>query len=75
MKMSEPRVIDDNGNIVIGPISLGSNSNEGIVVQGHKYHYNLQTKGLNANIYILQVFYNSVVPNEPAVWMIHIKAK
>ena len=69
------QVIDDNGNIVIGPISLGSNSNEGIVVQGHKYHYNLQTKGLNANIYILQVFYNSVVPNEPAVWMIHIKAK
>lgn len=69
------QVTDDNGNIVIGPISLGSNPNEGIVVQGHKYHYNLQTKGLNANIYILQVFYNSVVPNEPTVWMIQIKAK
>lgn len=69
------QVIDNDRNIVIGPVGLGSNPNDGIVVQGDKYHYNLRTKGLSTGFYTLQVFYNSIAPNEPAVWVIQIKAK
>ncbi|MBI5840759.1 MAG: amidase domain-containing protein [Chloroflexi bacterium] len=67
------QVVDNDGNIVIGPIGLGSNPTDGIVVQGKKYHYNLRTNGLSAGVYTLQVFYNSATPNEPAVWTIQIK--
>lgn len=69
------QVVDSAGNIVVGPVGLDSNPTNGLVVQGEKYHYNLQTDGLSEGIYILQVFYNSGVPNEPATWTIQIKAK
>lgn len=69
------QVVDNAGNIVVDPVVLGSNPTNGILVQGMKYHYNLQTKGLKVGIYTLQVFYNSVVPNEPTTWTIQIKGK
>ena len=69
------QVVDNAGNIVVDPVDLGSNPTNGIVIQGMKYHYNLQTKGLKAGIYILQVLYNSAAPNEPATWTIQIKGK
>jgi len=69
------QLLDSAGKVIIGPVGLGSNPNDNIVVQGDKYHYNMRTKGLNAGLYTLQVFYNSVVPNEPTTRTIQIKAK
>jgi hypothetical protein len=69
------QLLDNAGNIVVGPVGLGSNPANGIVIQGKKYHYNLQTKDLSAGIYTLQVFYNAVASNEPAIWTIQLKAK
>ncbi|PWH12052.1 MAG: hypothetical protein DDG60_15140, partial [Anaerolineae bacterium] len=69
------QLLDDAGKLIIGPIGLGNTPVEGIVVQGKKYHYDLQTTDLKPGLYTLQVVYNAVVPGEPAVWTIQIKAK
>lgn len=69
------QLLDGAGNIVIGPIGLGNTPVKGIVVQGKKYHYDLQTTDLTPGLYTLQVFYNTAVPGEPAVWAIQIKVK
>ncbi len=69
------QLVDSAGNIVIGPVGLGTNPANGIVIQGGKYHYNLRTKNLPAGGYTLQVFYNANVQSEPASWIIQVKAK
>jgi len=68
-------IVDSNGNVVIGPVTVGSNPANGIVIQNQKYHYNLETKGLKEGSYTLKVYYNSVNPNEPFTWAIKIKGK
>lgn len=53
------QVLDANGKIVVGSISVSNNPNNGIKVQGDQYHYNLNTKYLSAGSYILQITYSS----------------
>ena len=65
---------DADGNVVVGPIGLGNNPATGIVIQGGKYHYNLQTKGLSAGLYTLRVYYNAVNPGQPYIWTINLAA-
>ena len=65
---------DADGNVVVGPIGLGNNPATGIVIQGGKYHYNLQTKGLPAGLYTLRVYYNAVNPGQPYTWTINLAA-
>jgi len=65
---------DADGNVVVGPIGLGDNPATGIVIQGGKYHYNLQTKGLSAGLYTLRVYYNAVNPGQPYIWTINLAA-
>ena len=67
-------LLDADGNVVVGPVGLSNNPATGIVIQGGKYHYNLQTKGLSAGLYTLRVYYNSVNPGQPYTWMIHLAA-
>jgi hypothetical protein len=69
------QLVDSVGNIVIGPVGLGTNPTNGIVIQGSKYHYNLRTKDLPAGEYTLQVFYNAAAQTEPAIWTIRVKVK
>lgn len=52
------QALDSNGNVVIGPIYVSDNPNNGIKIQGSQYHYNLKTKDLPAGSYALQVIYN-----------------
>lgn len=53
------QVSDSIGNVVIGPIQIGDNPNNGIKIQEDQYHYNLKTKDLPAGSYNVQVTYNS----------------
>jgi hypothetical protein len=69
------QLVDSAGNIVIGPVGLGTNPVNGIVIQGGKYHYNLRTKDLPAGEYTLQVFYNAAAQAESAIWMIQVRSK
>jgi len=69
------QLLDDGGNVVLGPIGLGNNPDQGIAVQGQKYHYNLKTKGLDAGTYELQILYNSAAPGTPASRTILIKKR
>jgi len=41
------RLMDADGEVVVGPVCLADNPARGIVVRGHKYHYNLRTSGLS----------------------------
>ncbi|MBI5840647.1 MAG: M23 family metallopeptidase, partial [Chloroflexi bacterium] len=54
------QILDSNGNVVVGPIQVSSNPNNGIKIQGNQYHYNFKTKDLLAGSYTLQVTYNSL---------------
>jgi hypothetical protein len=67
------KVLDSNGNTVIGPIQAGDNPNSAIKIQGNQYHHNLKTKNLPNGFYTLQIFYNSIDPNAPATWQVQIK--
>ena len=65
---------DADGNVVVGPVGLSNNPATGIVIQGGKYHFNLQTKGLSAGQYTLRVYYNAVNPGQPYTWTINLVA-
>ncbi|MDO9300341.1 MAG: PxKF domain-containing protein [Anaerolineales bacterium] len=54
------QVLDANGSVVVGPIPVSNNPNNGIKIQGSQYHYNLKTKDLPAGSYTLRVTYNSL---------------
>jgi hypothetical protein len=69
------RVLDANGNVVMSSVGISNNPMQGIVIQGQKYHYNLDTSGLQKGNYALQVLYNSTNPQEPSVWQIAIAGK
>lgn len=58
------QITDSNGNVVLGPIQLSNNPNNGIKIQGNQYHYNLKTKDLPAGSYTLEVFYNNGTQSE-----------
>jgi len=66
------RLLDGNGNTVIGPVGLADNPTDGIAIDGKQYHYDLRTTGLAPGTYILEVFYNSISPGQTATWTIRI---
>jgi len=53
------QITDSNGNVVLAPIQVGNNPNNGIKIQGNQYHYNLKTKDLPVGSYTIEVFYNN----------------
>jgi len=55
------QVLNANGNVVVGPIPVSNNPNNGIKIQASQYHYNLKTKDLPADSYTLQITYNSSI--------------
>jgi hypothetical protein len=69
------QLLDADGNVVVGPIGLAESPSRGIVIRGHKYHYNLRTKGLPPGTYTLAVSYNSITPGLPATVTIVLKGK
>jgi len=69
------QLLDADGNVVAGPVGLADNPSRGIVIRGHKYHYNLQTKGLPPGTYTLAASYNSATPGLPATVTIVLKDK
>jgi hypothetical protein len=67
------QVIDEAGNVVIGPVRIANTPGAGIVIQGkYKYHYDLQTKNLTSGLYLIQVFYASLYAGQPAQYQIRI---
>ncbi|MBN2556920.1 MAG: amidase domain-containing protein [Anaerolineales bacterium] len=69
------QIVDDAGNIVLGPIGLSDSPNDGLSLQGGTYHYNLRTGGLGPGRYTLQVYFHSEDPNVPAEWLIEIRVR
>ncbi len=61
------QVINEAGEVILGPFSPGTNPTKGIMVKGKKYHLNLETKDLEPGLYTVEVYYNSVEPGEPAI--------
>ncbi|MCI0553933.1 MAG: hypothetical protein L0287_23545, partial [Anaerolineae bacterium] len=54
------QILDSNGAVVVGPLSVSDNPVNGIAIQGNQYHYNLETKNLPVGAYTVQITYNSV---------------
>jgi len=69
------QLVDPDGNVVTGPVGLAHTPSTGIVIQGHKYHYNLRTKGLPRGTYTLVASYNSSTPGLPATATIVLRGK
>jgi hypothetical protein len=69
------RLVDAADTVVAGPVGLAQTPSAGIVIQGHKYHYNLQTKGLPRGTYTLVASYNSSPPGSPAKATIVLRDK
>jgi hypothetical protein len=67
------QITDMNGNVVLGPIYVSNNPNNGIKIQGNQYHYNLKTKDLPIGSYNLEVFYNNETQSE--IKTINLKKK
>ncbi|GAB4416465.1 MAG: hypothetical protein Kow002_02260 [Anaerolineales bacterium] len=68
-------LVNENGEVVIGPVALGDNPANGIVIQNRKYHFNLRTKNLKAGLYTLEVTYHAVNPGVPYTWKINLIRK
>lgn len=60
------QVVNEFGEIVLGPIGLSKNPAQGIMIQDDKYHLNLATKELEPGSYTIEVYFNSIEPGEPA---------
>lgn len=58
------QITDMNGNVLLGPIYVSNNPNDGIKIQGNQYHYNFKTKDLPIGSYNLEVFYNNETQSE-----------
>jgi hypothetical protein len=69
------KLFDSAGNVVVGPVGFGPTPSAGIVIQGHKYHYNLQTMGLLQGTYRLVASYNSSTPGVQATATIVLRDK
>jgi hypothetical protein len=54
-------LFDSSGNVVVGPIEAAMTPSQGIAVTGHRYHYDLRTRGLPAGSYSLMLAFESPV--------------
>lgn len=52
-------LVDGQGNVVVGPFTLGTTPDAGIVVQNDAYHVNLRTKGAAPGRYRIRARFDS----------------
>lgn len=69
------QLVDADGNIVLGPVTIADKPKDGIVIQGKQYHFDVETKNLSAETYTLQISYDGMIPEQPATWIIILKGK
>jgi murein DD-endopeptidase MepM/ murein hydrolase activator NlpD len=69
------QVVNEAGDVILGPFTPSNNPTNGITIQGKKYHLNIKAKDLEPGNYTIEVYYNAVEPGEPAIWNLVLMEK